>query len=125
MRAAGYDVKEIKKITLLKYKICISYWNEQGGVCSGFFSYRLFPTWQKEVEVLIENCPNFKRWQVLNRIMEREFDYFSYPTEMEDALHSLLQNRLCVLKTMERQTVSDDVGMASEWEYFRPLISNS
>ena len=125
LRATGLDVKEIKKITLLKYKICISYWDEKGGVCSGFFSYRIFPTWHKEVEVLIENCPNFKRWQLLNRIMRREFMCFPYPKDMEDKLRHALNNRLYVLKTTARQTVTDDVGMSSEWEFFESLKVNS
>jgi hypothetical protein len=125
LRATGLDVKEIKKITLLKYKVCISYWNEEGGVCSGFFSYRIFPTWQREVEKLIETSPNFKRLQLLNHIIEREFKSFRYPMEMEDAIGNALQNRLCVLKAMAQQTVTDDVGMASEWEYFKPLVPNS
>ena len=125
LRATGLDVKEIKKITLLKYKICISYWDEKGGVCSGFFSYRLFPTWQKEVDRLIENCPNFKRWQLLNHIMQREFKYYAYPVDIENTLHNTLQNRLYVLKATARQTADDDVGMSSEWEYFESLILNS
>lgn len=124
LRATGLDVKEIKKISLLKHKVCISYWNQKGGVCSGFFSYRIFPTWQKEVEKLIENSPNFKRLQLLNHILEREFNSYPYPVDMEDALHNALQNRLCILKAKARQTVCDDVGMSSEWEFFKPLIFN-
>ncbi|MBE9212517.1 hypothetical protein IQ247_07285 [Plectonema cf. radiosum LEGE 06105] len=118
LKAAGCKVKAIKKIRLLKYQVCISYWNHEGGVCSGFFSYRLFPTWQKEVELLIEDCSDFKSWQLLNHLMKREFIYFYYQTEMEDALHNALQNRLCVLKAMARQAVSNDLAMAIEWEYF-------
>ncbi|MGF1677017.1 MAG: hypothetical protein ACFCUV_25530 [Rivularia sp. (in: cyanobacteria)] len=118
LKAAGCSVKAIKKIRLLKYQACISYWNHEGGVCSGFFSYRLFPTWQKEVERLIEDCSDFKDWQLLNHLIKREFIYFYYQTEMEDALHDALQNRLCVLKAMARQAVSDDLAMAIEWEYF-------
>lgn len=125
LRATGLDVKEIKKITLLKHKVCISYWNQEGGVCSGFFSYRIFPTWQKEVEKVIETSPNFKRLQLINHIMEREFKCYPYPVEMEDAIYNALQNRLCVLKAMAQETVSDDVGMASEWEYFKPFVSSS
>lgn len=122
LTAAGCKVRQIKKIRLLKYQICISYWNEKGGVCSGFFSYRIFPTWQKKVEEVIESCPNLNEWQALNHMMvHREFKYFPYPTEMEDALHSALQNRLCVLK----QTVYDDVGNSREWEYCGSFITNS
>lgn len=118
LRAAGCNVKKIKKIRLLKYQVCISYWNEQGGVCSGFFSYRLFVTWQKKVEVLIANCPNLKEWQLLNHIMDREFNYFRYPTESSDALHSAMQNRLYTLKAAERQAVYSDISTGFEWEYF-------
>ncbi len=125
LRASGLDVKEIKKISLLKYKVCISYWNEQGGICSGFFSYRIFPIWQREVEKLIGKCPNFKRLQLLNHIIEREFNYYPYSVKVKDAICNALKNRLCVLKATAQQTVSNDVGMASEWEYFKPLIFNS
>ena len=125
LRATGLDVEKIKKITLLKHKVCISYWNQEGGVCSGFFSYRIFPTWQKEVEALIENSLNFKRLQLINHIMEREFKCYPYPVEMEDAIYNSLQNRLCVLKAMAQETVCDDVGMANEWEYFKPFVSSS
>ncbi|MEM9924711.1 MAG: hypothetical protein AAF915_13325 [Cyanobacteria bacterium P01_D01_bin.50] len=124
LRAAGFDVEEVKKVRLLKHQICISYWNHKGGVCSGFFSYRLFPTWQKEVEQLIENCPNFTEWQLLNYIMLREFKYYPYPVEMEDVLHNSLQNRLYVLKATERQTDSNDVPENYE-RYLGRLISNS
>lgn len=125
LKAAGFDVQEIKKIRLLKHQICISYWNHKGGVCSGFFSYRLFPTWHKEVEQLIENCPNFERWRILNYIMQREFKYYPYPVDMEGALRNALQNRLYVLKATAGQAVSNDVGMSDGWEYFGYLISNS
>ncbi|MEO1373480.1 MAG: hypothetical protein AAFW70_03960 [Cyanobacteria bacterium J06635_10] len=125
LKAAGFDVQEIKKIRLLKYQICISYWNHKGGVCSGFFSYRLFPTWHKVVEKLIENCPNLKGWGLLNHIMLREFKYYPYPVEMEDALHNALQNRLYVLKATARQAISNDVAGSSEWEYLEYVILNA
>jgi len=125
LESTGLAVKEIKKITLLKHKVCISYWNEQGGVCSSFFSYRIFPTWQQEVEKLIENSPNFQKLQLLNHIIEREFKYYPYPVEMQDAICNALENRLYVLRAIAQETVSDDLGMASEWEYFKPLVSTS
>jgi len=118
LKAAGCSVKAVKKIHVLKHQICISYWNHEGGVCSGFFSYRLFPNWQKEVERLIEECCDFQEWQLLNHLINREFSYFYYQTEMADAIHSALENRLCVLKAIARQAVSNDLGMAMEWEYF-------
>ncbi len=49
----GERVQKIKKIRRLKHQVCISYWNEQGGVCSSFFSYRIFARWQNEVKKLI------------------------------------------------------------------------
>ncbi len=125
LRANGCPIKKIKKIRLLKYKVCISYWNQSGGVCSGFFSYRIFPNWQKQVEIVIEDCPNFKKWQVLSGIMKREFDYFPYSIQMKEALNRALQNRLYALKLTASQTVSDDVGMSIEWEYFGSLKVSS
>ena len=56
LNANGYEAKQIKKIRLLKHQVCISYWNNQGGTCSGFFSYPLFRCWQQAMERLIYDC---------------------------------------------------------------------
>ncbi len=53
LKNQGFAVKKIKKIKYLKHQICISYWDEKGGVCSGFFSYRIFERWQCAVEKLV------------------------------------------------------------------------
>ena len=103
--AKGYDVKQIKKISCLKHQVCISYWDVAGNVCSSFFSYRIFPRWQKEVEKLIYFCSSVKELVKLNAILHYEFDYYSYPREMEDALASAMENRLSELKATARQTV--------------------
>ncbi|MEB3215451.1 MAG: hypothetical protein VKN72_04200 [Nostocales cyanobacterium 94392] len=71
---------------------------------------------------MIEECCDFKEWQLLNHLINREFIYFYYQTEMADAIHSALENRLCVLKAIARQAVYNDLGMAMEWEYFH--VSN-
>jgi len=44
---------------------------------------------------------------------------------MQDAICNALENRLYVLRAIAQETVSDDLGMASEWEYFKPLVSTS
>jgi hypothetical protein len=99
LRASGYGVKQIKKIRLLRHQVCISYWNEQGGVCSGFFSYRLFSCWEKAVEELIDGCSTLKAWQVLNWVMRSELTYYPYPVEISMSLSLSLQRRLSELQT--------------------------
>jgi hypothetical protein len=106
--AQGERVQKIKKIRCLKHQACISYWNEQGGVCSSFFSYRIFARWQNEVEKVIYTCPTVKEWTKLQRIMRYEFAYYNYFREIEDALYTALENRLCVLKATSLQAVFTD-----------------
>ncbi|BAY97717.1 hypothetical protein NIES37_16610 [Tolypothrix tenuis PCC 7101] len=101
----GYKVKQIKKIHCLKHQVCISYWDEQGNICSSFFSYRIFSRWQKEVEQLVDNCQILKDWKKLNHIMQYEFAYYHYFQEMQDAIYTALENRLSVLKLTSQQAV--------------------
>jgi hypothetical protein len=96
LQAKGYNVKQIKKIYCLKHQVSISYWNNQGNICSSFFSYRIFARSHKEVEKLIDNCQNINLWARLNHIMGYEFAYYHYLSEIEDTLHQALENRLDV-----------------------------
>ncbi len=105
LKVKGYDVKQIKKIHLLKHQVCISYWDAKGNICSSFFSYRIFARWQEEVEKLIYTCETLKEWAKLNYVMKYEFAYYHYPSEIEDALHTILENHLFVLKITEEQVV--------------------
>ncbi|MBW4643383.1 MAG: PepSY domain-containing protein [Goleter apudmare HA4340-LM2] len=105
LQAQGYKVKQIKKINCLKYQICISFWDEQGNVCSSFFSYRIFIRWQKEVEKLISSCQTLKDWTKLNYFMRYEFVYYYYPREIEETLQAALENRLSVLDLTAPQAV--------------------
>ena len=105
LEAKGYDVKQIKKICCLKHQVSISYWDNQGNVCSSFFSYRIFARWQKEVERLIYQCSTLKEWTKLNYIMNYEFAHYNYLTEIQDTLYTALENRLYVLKATAGQTV--------------------
>lgn len=105
LKAIGHNVKHIKKISKLKHQVCISFWDEKGGVCSGFFSYRIFTRWQREVSQLIYCCQTLNDWQELNHIMKYEFAYYPYEREMEDALNEELENRSCVLNATSRQAV--------------------
>ncbi|MDJ0674937.1 MAG: hypothetical protein QNJ36_06090 [Calothrix sp. MO_167.B42] len=99
LKAKGYKVRQIKKIRLLKHQVCISYWNEQGGVCSGFFSYRIFNCWHRTVEDLICGCLTLKTWQILNWIMRCELNYYPYPIEISISLNGSLQRRFWELQT--------------------------
>ncbi|WP_017314791.1 hypothetical protein [Mastigocladopsis repens] len=109
LQAQGCKVKEIKKIRCLKHQVCISYWDEKGNVCSGFFSYRIFTRWQIEVEKLIERCLTLTEWRHLNHIMQYEFAYYPYPKNIDNALHKTLENRLCVLEETTQQAVFQDI----------------
>jgi hypothetical protein len=55
LKNQGFDIKKMKKIKYLRHQVCISYWNEKDGVCSGFFSYRIFERWQRAVQKLVYN----------------------------------------------------------------------
>ncbi|MBN3949654.1 MAG: hypothetical protein HWQ38_25575 [Nostoc sp. NMS7] len=105
LKLKGYDVKQIKKIHCLKHQVCISYWDAKGNVCSSFFSYRIFARWQEEAEKLIYTCQTLKGWAKINYLMKYEFAYYNYPSEMEDALHAILENHLSVLKVTAQQVV--------------------
>ncbi|MBD2569189.1 hypothetical protein [Anabaena lutea] len=105
LQAKGYNVKQIKKIHGLKHQVSISYWDNQGNICSSFFSYRIFARWHKEVEKLIDNCQNLKLWARLNHIMGYEFAYYHYLSEIEDTLQQALGNRLDVLQETSTQAV--------------------
>lgn len=105
LKAQGYDVKEIKKIRCLQHQVCLSYWDKKGNVCSGFFSYRIFARWQTEVEKLIDCCQILRDWQILNHIMQYEFAYYPYLSNIEYAIVSALENRLCMLTTTPQQAV--------------------
>ncbi|MDP5339591.1 MAG: hypothetical protein NWQ28_13585 [Nodularia sp. (in: cyanobacteria)] len=109
LKVKGYDVKQVKKISYLKHQVCISYWDTKDNVCSSFFSYRIFARWQTDVEKLIYYCSSLKEWKKLNYIIQYEFAYYHYLSEMSDALSSALENRLYVLKATEQQAVFSDV----------------
>ncbi|MBE8986774.1 hypothetical protein [Nostoc sp. LEGE 12450] len=109
LKVKGYDVKQIKKIHILKHQVCISYWDVKGNICSSFFSYRIFARWQEEVEKLIYTCETLKEWAKLNYVMKYEFAYYHYPSEIEDTLHAILENHLSVLKPTVQQVVLQDI----------------
>jgi len=105
LQAKGYDIKQIKKINCLKYQICISFWDTKGNVCSSFFSYRIFARWEKEVEKLVDGCQTLKDLIKLNHIMQYEFAYYHYLSNIEYVLQTALENRLCVLNTTAQPAV--------------------
>ncbi len=109
LKVKGYDVKQIKKIYLLKHQVCISYSDAKGNMCSSFFSYRIFARWQEEAQKLIYTCQTLKEWAKLNYLMKYEFAYYHYPSEIEDALGAILETHLCVLKETERQVVLQNI----------------
>ncbi|MDF5738078.1 MULTISPECIES: hypothetical protein [unclassified Nostoc] len=41
--------------------------------------------------------------------MKSEFAYHDYPSQMEDALHTILENHLCMLKVTVQQVVLQDI----------------
>jgi hypothetical protein len=101
LQAQGYNVKEIRKVRYLKHQICISYRDEQDGVCSGFFSYRIFIKWQTEVCQIIYSCRTLTELLRLNNILQYEFYSYPYPTEMQDFINDVFEIYTFNLKTKE------------------------
>jgi hypothetical protein len=102
LKAIGEPVKKIKKVSQLKHQICISFVDTKGNSCSSFYSYRIFPRWQKEVERLIYKCQTLTDWLLLNINLNYEFNYYAYPLKMIDGLQFMLENRLYQLKAAAR-----------------------
>jgi hypothetical protein len=88
--ARGYDVKKIKKVKYLKHQVCISYWDDKGGVCSGFFSYRIFERWQRAVQKLVYDCRSLYEIHSLNKLIEYEFAHYPYSVEMQAAINDTI-----------------------------------
>ncbi len=105
LEAQGLKVKQIKKIRCLKHQLCVSYWDEKGNVCSSFFSYRIFQRWQTEVEKLIYDCQSLKECIKLSHILQYEFNRYSYPRDMEDALAETIENRFLQLRATAREAI--------------------
>ncbi len=105
LKVKGYDVKQVKKIRCLKHQVCISYWDANDNVCCSFFSYRIFARWQTDVEKLIDSCPTLPEWKKLNHIIQYEFAYYHYLSEISDAISNALENRLYVLQATEQVAV--------------------
>ncbi|RUT02099.1 hypothetical protein DSM106972_061740 [Dulcicalothrix desertica PCC 7102] len=112
LNAQGYNAKKIKKISYLKHQISISYWDKNGGVCSGFFSYRIFARWQQAVERLVYNCGNTRELQRLSELIEYEYTHYPYPWEIQEAINNTVENCTCELTALEsyKQTVRREVA---------------
>jgi hypothetical protein len=91
LRNRGLDVKKIKKLKYLQHQVCISYWDEKGGVCSGFFSYRIFERWQCAVQRLVYNCGSLYEMHCLNKLIDYEFARYPYPVEIEAAIRETIE----------------------------------
>lgn len=104
LKPLGITVKKVKKIRYLEHQVCISYWNENGNVCSSFFSYRIFARWQAEVERLIFACHSLKQFYSTIAYIQYDMDYFLYPLEMSEAIAIAALNRECQLRTQSRSS---------------------
>ncbi|WP_211293231.1 hypothetical protein [Brunnivagina elsteri] len=91
LKNQGFDIKKLKKIKYLRHQVCISYWNEKGGICSGFFSYRIFERWQHVVERLVYNCNSLYEIHRLNQAIAYEFTNYPYPVEIEAAINETIE----------------------------------
>ncbi|MBV8886528.1 MAG: hypothetical protein JO235_21380 [Chroococcidiopsidaceae cyanobacterium CP_BM_RX_35] len=94
----GLSVKQVKKVHHLQHQICISYIDIDGNVCSSFFSYRLFESWQKAVESLIYTCSNLKELYNLRRIIQYDLYYFPYPSNIAGRISTVLESRFYELR---------------------------
>ncbi|WP_211293136.1 hypothetical protein [Brunnivagina elsteri] len=97
LRAKGYDVQKIKKMKYLQHQVCISYWDTKGGVCSGFFSYRIFERWQSAVEKLVYACNSLYEMHSLSKLIEYEFTHYPYPGEIQAAISETIEACTCQL----------------------------
>jgi hypothetical protein len=97
LRARGFDVKKIKKMKYLQHQVCISYWDDKGGVCSGFFSYRIFERWQSAVEKLVYACNSLYEMHHNNKLIEYEFANYPYPIEIQAAIYETIESCTCQL----------------------------
>ncbi len=97
LRDRGYDVQKIKKMKYLQHQVCISYWDDKGGVCSGFFSYRIFERWQSAVEKLVYACNSLYEMHHNNKLIEYEFANYPYPIEIQAAIYETIESCTCQL----------------------------
>ena len=100
IESEGLSVKEVKKVHHLQHQVCISFIDIAGNVCSSFFSYRIFDSWQKVVEQLIYVCLDLKELYSLRRIIQHELAYFPYPVEMADEVSTAMENRFYELRAV-------------------------
>lgn len=100
LSALGVKAITLKKVHYLKHQVCISWWDENGDVCSSFFSYRIFGRWQAQVERLIYSCQSLKELYILMGYIQYELDYFPYPVEIADAIALALENCKCQLQLL-------------------------
>lgn len=111
LNAQGYDAKKIKKISYLKHQISISYWDNNGGVCSGFFSYRIFARWQYAVQKLVYNCGSTTELKRLSQLIKYEYNHYPYPLEIQEAIDKTIDTCTFELSAIEsdKQTVQHEV----------------
>jgi hypothetical protein len=91
INAAGCNAKKLKKVKYLRHQISISYWNDQGGVCSGFFSYRIFHRWQCAVQKLVHDCRTLYEVHNLSQLIEYEFAHYRYASEIQAAINQTIE----------------------------------
>jgi hypothetical protein len=114
LNAQGYDVKKIKKISYLKHQVSISYWDNNDGVCSGFFSYRIFARWQYAVQRLVYNCGSTKELKSLSDLIEYEYNHYPYPIEIQEAINNTIETclfELGALESYKRNRYLETVGV--------------
>ncbi|MBD1927815.1 hypothetical protein H6F74_16410 [Trichocoleus sp. FACHB-90] len=94
----GVPANQVKWIKHMAHQLCIVWENEKGKTCSSFFSYRIFPSWQRLLIAAIQSCQNLEELNSLGAVIEYEFARFNYPTEMEDLISDILKSHHFVLK---------------------------
>lgn len=103
LKPLDITIKKVKKIRYLKHQVCISWWDEQGNVCSSFFSYRIFACWQAEVERLINACHTLKEFYRIIEYIQYDVEHYPYPLEMSDAVAIATENCECQLRAAARE----------------------
>ncbi len=89
----GVPRKRVRKVVCLAHQVCISWRDKEGKVCSSFFSYRIFPSWQRAVIARIGRCQDLLAVNELRGLIAAEYRQFKYSAEAKAAINEALSNR--------------------------------
>lgn len=89
----GVPRKRVRKVVCLPHQVCVSWRDEKGRACSSFFSYRIFPSWQRAVIARIGRCQDVLAVNELRALIAAEYRQFKYSEPAKEAINEALSNR--------------------------------